>query len=522
MFAVYTRVSTDDQAERGTIESQIEFAKKYCDLHKYEIYNIYKDNGVSGTIPFDKRPEGSKLIEAAKKELFSTVLIYKLDRLGRSVIVTLNIIDKLEKLGIKIISMTEPFDTSTATGRFMINTLANVSDLERSTILERMWIGANRAAEEGKWLGGIVPYGYTVKDGYLAINDEKMTCGFSEADVIKMMYSLYVNDKYSTLRIAQHLNSLNIPTRYAKANRTVLKNNRKQHTANTWRQGRIRNMIVSTTYKGIHQYGKRSTKNRDIIEREVPAIIDEDTWNKAQQQLIINRNCSTRNKKNRDYLLTGLLLCGQCGKPYYGFSYYKKYKTKPPEFKAYYKCYGKVNKTDKDYVFCDSKNVDANEIEEYVWNECVELIKNPSKLESKLDKGMRNTSKDKNSIESEILQLQEAIKNIEVEKESILDLYRKKIIYIDDVKKQLEKIENEKLFLQSRFNELEYKIKSFYNSNSILTYLLKQQTKLDNINNLSYIEKRDIIHSLIKKINIKYQKKNKNIEFEIIFLNKFH
>lgn len=495
MFAVYTRVSTDDQAERGTIESQIEFAKKYCDLHKYEIYNIYKDNGVSGTIPFNKRPEGSKLIEAAKKGLFSTVLIYKLDRLGRSVIVTLNIIDKLEKLGIKIISMTEPFDTSTPTGRFMINTLANVSDLERSTILERMWIGANRAAEEGKWLGGIVPYGYTVKDGYLAINDEKMTCGFSEADVIKMMYSLYVNDKYSTLRIAQHLNSLNIPTRYAKANRTVLKNNRKQHTANTWRQGRIRNMIVSTTYKGIHQYGKRSTKNRDIIEREVPAIIDEDTWNKAQQQLIINRNCSTRNKKNRDYLLTGLLFCGQCGKPYYGFSYYKKYKTKPPEFKAYYKCYGKVNKTDKDYVFCDSKNVDANKIEEYVWNECVELIKNPSKLESKLDKGMRNTSKDKNSIESEILQLQEAIKNIEVEKDSILDLYRKKIIYINDVKKQLEKIEDEKLHLQLRLNDIK-KSQLALSNKLFIEHINLFNTLINELENLEPNQKKYITESV--------------------------
>jgi len=90
-----------------------------------------------------------------------------------------NAIYDLEKYGVKLKSMTEPFDTGDASGRFLLTILAGVADLERSNILERMWLGANRSAREGIWLGGIVPYGYFKNDEkYLEINDHIMpSCG---------------------------------------------------------------------------------------------------------------------------------------------------------------------------------------------------------------------------------------------------------------------------------------------------------------------------------------------------------
>ena len=148
--AIYTRVSTEDQANRNTIENQVTFAEKYCDLHELDIFKIYKEKGISGTIPLNERVQGKKLIEDAKNKDFDTLLVYKLDRLGRSARVTLNSIYELEGYGLKIKSMTEPFDTSNPSARFMITMLAGVADLERETILERMWHGANRAAREGR------------------------------------------------------------------------------------------------------------------------------------------------------------------------------------------------------------------------------------------------------------------------------------------------------------------------------------------------------------------------------------
>jgi site-specific DNA recombinase len=238
--AVYARVSSEDQAERGTIENQLEFARKYCDLHQLDIFDWYKDDGVTGTIPLEQRPEGRRLLEDAQAGRFELLLIYRLDRLGRSARIILNAVYDLEQYGIKIRSMTEPFDTSDPSGRFLLTVLAGVADLERETILERMWHGANRAARAGKWLGGIVPYGYRVnEDGYLEINEDPLPgMDMSEADVIRLIYRLVAEEGYSTIKVADYLNALGVPPSYTKDGRQIKRGKRKVNTAGIWRCNR--------------------------------------------------------------------------------------------------------------------------------------------------------------------------------------------------------------------------------------------------------------------------------------------
>ena len=113
--AAYLRVSSEDQAERGTIENQADFAAKYCDLHQLDIVEWYRDDGVTGTIPLEMREEGRRLLEDAKAGRFELLLIYRLDRLGRSARIILNAVYDLEQHGVKIRSMTEPFDTGDLT-----------------------------------------------------------------------------------------------------------------------------------------------------------------------------------------------------------------------------------------------------------------------------------------------------------------------------------------------------------------------------------------------------------------------
>ncbi len=137
---------------------------------------------MTGTNPLELRPEGSKLLKDAKAGEIELLLIYKLDRLGRSARVILNFVYELEQYGVKIRSMTEPFDTSDASGRFLLNILAAVADLE--TILERFSQGVDRAARQGKWLGDIIPFGYTVnEEGFLEVKEDKLPgSAYSETD----------------------------------------------------------------------------------------------------------------------------------------------------------------------------------------------------------------------------------------------------------------------------------------------------------------------------------------------------
>lgn len=111
LTAVYVRVSSEDQADRGTIQNQVEFATKYCDLHQLLIGEWYRDDGISGTIPLEKRPDGSRLVQDARDKRIDTLLVYMPDRLGRTARVILNAVYELEQYDVKVKSMTEPFDT---------------------------------------------------------------------------------------------------------------------------------------------------------------------------------------------------------------------------------------------------------------------------------------------------------------------------------------------------------------------------------------------------------------------------
>jgi len=109
--------------------------------------------------------------------------------------------------------MTEPFDTGDPSGRFLVTILAGVADLDRSSTLERLWNGANRAAREGKWLGGIVPFGYQKEDAYITPSTEPMRGYYlSEVEVVRMVYRLTVEEHMSTKKIADYLNFIRCST----------------------------------------------------------------------------------------------------------------------------------------------------------------------------------------------------------------------------------------------------------------------------------------------------------------------
>jgi site-specific DNA recombinase len=117
--ALYLRVSSEEQREKATIRIQREFLDGYCQLHGLEVAGWYQDDGVSGTISLHERPEGRRMLEDAKEGNFQTVLVYRLDRFGRSLLGIVNAHDRLEALHVALRSTTEPVDTSSPSGRLI-------------------------------------------------------------------------------------------------------------------------------------------------------------------------------------------------------------------------------------------------------------------------------------------------------------------------------------------------------------------------------------------------------------------
>lgn len=498
---IYPRVSSEDQQERETIQSQIEFATKYCELHGLNIIDWYKDDGISGTIPLEDRPEGKRLLEDAKAGKFKTVLIYNMKRLGRKARITLDSIYQLEEFGVTIKSMTEPFDTSTPMGRFVITLLAGQAEFDRDTLLETLWHGANRVARLGQWLGGIVPYGYIVDNKFLQVSEDPLPGkeDLTEAGVVRLMFHLIGNEKWSTINVADYFNSLKIPPSYIKDGRKVKRGKRKENTAGVWTPSRIGNMIKSSTYKGLHVYGKRSKKTRELIERTVPAIVSEELWKKAQETLHENQIEATRNKK-RDYLLQGLIKCGSCGLTYIGTTYAGAGRKPTP----YYACGGKTAYRGPLQGKCQSKNIPADWIENMVWEECVRFIENPGNALEEMNAGMAIRQSKVVDYLTEKEMVQKSIDDKQGERQGILTLYRQKMITALDVEKQLQEIISETATLENRLHELDLLInaendlsKDFKTAEELLYDL---RMRIIGAGPDSFRTRREIIKTLVQEI----------------------
>ena len=164
--AMYCRVSSDDQAERGTIASQITALREFAPRWNMEIVGEYLDDGVTGTLALDKRPEGARLMEDAKAGKFEVVLFHKSDRLARSLRYLLDAVDYFNSVDVSLKCATEPFETETPVGRMIVQMMGSFAEMDRGMIIERTTIGRNRVAAQGRWVGGPVPYGYRLdQDG---------------------------------------------------------------------------------------------------------------------------------------------------------------------------------------------------------------------------------------------------------------------------------------------------------------------------------------------------------------------
>ncbi|SDC33600.1 site-specific DNA recombinase [Succiniclasticum ruminis] len=515
--AVYCRVSSDDQAERGTIDVQRDFAKNYIELYHLSLYDYYCDDGVSGTIPMKDRPEGARLLQDAAGKQFDSVLFYKLDRIGRKTTVILDAIQAFTAYGIAVRSMTEPLDTNTPTGKFLITTLSGIAELDRDSTLMRMHSGALVAAKKGKWLGGIVPFGYlTDKDGFLVINREKIPgLDYTEEDIVKIVFSLCANENKSSIEIADYVNALGVPTRYIPNRNHLLRKRpgkRLRNNAPLWGPSRVLRMLRNSLYKGYRIYGLRATlKDYEPIEQRVPAIVDEDTWNRANRVISSKYFLTPRRRQGR-HLLQGYLYCGHCGHTYCGYAD----RLKKDRQTYYYRCNGRdaYNPAWR----CDSSaGINADWIEQLVLDYCASVLREHSFLDP-----APATDKKEDCTALELHTLDSAIKRLATEKDSILSLYRKNLITMDDLTRQLELIRQERKALQKRVEELNQPTTEeiiAQNRQTSAEFFRRFQDIFPrdyDLRNLSFQTCRDILELFIDRVTI-YTVKNNDKSFYASF-----
>lgn len=325
-IAIYARKSVE-RIDSISIESQIEFCKFEA---KGEDCNIYSDNGYSGKNT--QRPAFHQMMEDIRKGKVRAVIVYKLDRISRSILDFSEMMQEFQNYGVQFISATEKFDTSSPMGRAMLNICIVFAQLERETIQQRVTDAYYSRCKKGFYMGGRVPYGFTLDD---TIVDGVRTSMYKQirdeiAD-IKMMYNLYAMPHTTlgdVLREVQKVPEGNRRERCWSTHRIseLLRNPiycRADHTVYQFFKSQNANIYNSPDdfigVNGLYLFKGTTNKNdkkvdlsgREIVIAPHEGIIDPRTWLICRKKLLGNKKSASIGKAKNSWLV-GLVKCGSC------------------------------------------------------------------------------------------------------------------------------------------------------------------------------------------------------------------
>jgi site-specific DNA recombinase len=241
----YIRVSTEDQANNGHgLKAQREAIEAFAKSQGYELLDVIIDAGVSGATRPEEREGFQRILELAETKAFSVLLVWRFDRLARSLVYAVTTANLLqEEYGVVLRSVTEPIDTSTPMGQTVFAILAGMAAQERQAIIQRTLAGKREKARRGGFAGGPAPYGYRRdRDGGLEVDPD-------EAQTIRRIYSMR-HQGMSYRAIADVLNGEGIPTK----------------RGGRWYAGTVRYILDNPKYRGAIEYYFRFDGEAHVLE----------------------------------------------------------------------------------------------------------------------------------------------------------------------------------------------------------------------------------------------------------------
>ncbi len=291
--AIYTRKSSEEglDQEFNSLDSQRDYCEKYIQSQRGEgwvqIPTFYDDGGFTGGNT--DRPALQQLLEHVKTGLIDVVVVYKIDRLSRSLLDFLQMIKMFDSNGVSFVSVTQQINTSTPAGKLMINMLMSFAEYEREVTGERIRDKIAASKRKGMWMGGVTPLGYDAKDRKLIVNEP-------EADIVRQIFADFIRHESMTT-IVQQLQRKGI------CGKSWISRRGKAVQGTLLDKGNVYRILNNPIYIGKIKH------KQEIHEGEHQPIISQDIWDKAQS--LMDKNSSgERRKKSRkasSHLLRGLL-----------------------------------------------------------------------------------------------------------------------------------------------------------------------------------------------------------------------
>jgi site-specific DNA recombinase len=340
--AVYTRKSTEEGLDQdfNSLDAQREAAEAYIQSQKNLgwtlLSNHYDDGGFSGG-SLD-RPALQRLLQDIEAGRVDCVVVYKVDRLSRSLLDFARLVDRFDQRSVSFVSVTQQFNTTTSLGRLTLNILLSFAQFERDIIGERTRDKMSAARRKGKWVGGTPVLGYDVDPGggRLVVNEK-------EARRVREIFELYRNHPSFSAVVAE-LERRKWRTKSWTSNGGV------KHFGRPFTKASLRRLLINVIYLGKVEH------KGTIYPGEHAAIVEPAVWDLINTELRRREQYSKRVKQNA--LLAGLLYCASCNRPMIA-----TYTAKRTLRYRYYVC---QTARQKGWASCLTKSVPAGMIEDSV------------------------------------------------------------------------------------------------------------------------------------------------------------
>lgn len=443
--AVYIRYSSENQRDGYSVEYQLDECKKYINEKGFVFEKAYIDEAVSGKST-NNRNGFFDLLADVKKGLFDVVIVYKYSRFARNLMEATLYRQQIEKNGAKLISAMERIDDSTPEGRMMRNIIMTMDEYYSDNLSTFVQSSMYTAAKSGKYLGGILPYGFAVNENGEFIENK------AEADVVRRVFELRAAGAMPAdiLRIFR--------------DEGVRGRNGKPFT-----QQLLNKIVRSEKYIGVYKY---AVKGYDPIriENAFAPIVSRDLWDRVQHLLDnanVKRAAKGRARKNI-YPLTGKVFCACCGEPFTGNS--------KGNGIAYYTCRGQ----DKLQI-CKNGSVLKSTLEEYTFGKIKELILAENHVDeiAQIVFASFNASGADADLDAEIGALKKEKSEIERKQERLLDLALDGTLSKDILRKKSAALQAELKAVERALKSKEFSAASAVTYDGIRSFLLDMVRELE-------------------------------------------
>jgi site-specific DNA recombinase len=501
--AIYARVSSKKQKDGETVQSQLDALRRYAAQRGYIIPNgfEFKDEGYSGALL--KRPALDELRELVLEGAINAVLVFSPDRLSRKYAYQLFLKDEMNKVGVELNFLNSP-PANTPEAQLTEHFQGIFAEYERTQIAERCRRGRLYKARQGH-VSALPSVAYGYKRGKV---DNKINIEIDPeaSGVVKEIYRLFVQEDMNMSVVARTLGLRGVKT---------------PKGGKSWDHSTIKGILENPTYTGSAYFGKtercegipgritrhqsgivvqpryaRKKRPEDMwIEIPVPAFISENDFQAAQEKLKKNKAFFLRNTKELS-LLQGMLICGECGKPYYK----KMRKTKISRI-GYYCCSSTLERGS--LTPCQNRSLRLEELDNLIFGEVVGILRDPSLIEAELKRQLEDRPEKQESLKE--TEVRKELDQISKARNKLLDIYQDgEALSLDEFRGRIEKLNQRKSILESdlkRFNAL--KIQREMNRDPVK--MLEEYTKrLGRASEeLTLVERRKLVRLLVEEVVIR-------------------